>query len=143
MALRKDNTLLHTLPPRIFDITSCLRAIRFGWIACILSGALTLFFIFASVLTESASAFFGGMFTLFALVDVAILLALAAFIYRKSRIAAILALVYYLINRYIMGCMPTSLFNAAVMVYFLVSYISAIRGTFLWHKEYKPSTKQE
>jgi hypothetical protein len=102
--------------------------ITVGWITAGLSGLLTAFLAYRRVADLSWINF----------IDAGILLALAIGIYRKSRICAILALAYYLINqvarvRLLHGARPMGGLILGVGI-FVALYTLGIVGTFAWHR---------
>lgn len=102
--------------------------ITVGWITAGLSGLLTAFLAYRQVADLSWINF----------IDAAILFALAGGIYRKSRICAILALGYYLINqvvriRLLHGAVPVGSLLGGVSI-FVALYTLSVVGTFAWHR---------
>jgi hypothetical protein len=78
------------------------------------------------------------------LIDAAILLGLAVGIFRKSRICAILALAYYIINqalrvRLIPGQVPVEGLVVGIAI-FVTLYGMGILGTFMWHQHSRAVT---
>lgn len=102
--------------------------IKQAWVAGVISGTITLLVIILSVMGLDLG------FSLFALIDVALIFLLSFGIYKKNRIAAVLLLVYYLINqavRIVGSGSGSSIVLVAVFTYF---FIQGVRGTFLYHK---------
>jgi hypothetical protein len=102
--------------------------ITIGWITAAISGLLTAFLAWKSAASLGPANF----------VDAALLLGLAYGIFRKSRVCAILALIYYLINqaarvRLLHGAIaPGDLLIGATI--FISLYAIGIIGTFAWHR---------
>jgi ABC-type proline/glycine betaine transport system permease subunit len=72
-----------------------------------------------------------------ALIDVAVILILAFFIFRKSRVAATLMVVYFVIGKLVMWYQIGKPQGLIMMLVFLAFYSTAMRGTFLWHAKYR------
>ncbi|MGH7984954.1 MAG: hypothetical protein ACREQX_01510 [Candidatus Binataceae bacterium] len=100
-----------------------------GWIAALISALVTIYIV---RLGESPLA----------LIEAVILLALGYGIYRKSRLCAIVALVYFIIEkliwyRFLAANVPA---HSAVLtqfwvpaIFFTVLYALGVAGTFYWH----------
>ncbi|HIP73084.1 MAG TPA: hypothetical protein EYH05_17025 [Anaerolineae bacterium] len=103
------------------------KGIKQAWIAGVISGSITLLVVILSV----AGLDLG--FSVFALIDVALIFLLSFGIYKKNRIAAVLLLAYYLINQAIRiaGGNTGGIGMMAIFTYF---FIQGVRGTFLYHK---------
>ena len=98
-----------------------------GWIAAASSGLLT------AILAYNRT---GGLNPL-NLIDAALLLGLAYGIYRKSRLCALSALLYYAANQIIrLKMIPASVPMASLLVpiaIFVGAYLLGVAGTFVWH----------
>lgn len=104
------------------------KGIKQAWIAGVVSGTITLLVVILSVVGLDLG------FSLFALIDVALIFLLAFGTYKKNRIAAVLLLLYYLLNqaiRIVGGGGASSIVLVAIFSYF---FIQGVRGTFLYHK---------
>ncbi|MGH8013572.1 MAG: hypothetical protein ACREQ4_13835 [Candidatus Binataceae bacterium] len=100
-----------------------------GWIAALISALLTIYIV---SLGESPLA----------LIEAVILLAFGYGIYRKSRVCAVVALVYFIIEkllwyRFLLARVPT---HSPVLtqfwvpaIFFIVLYALGVAGTFYWH----------
>ena len=99
-----------------------------GWIAAGFSGLFTAFLAYQSAASLNPLNF----------LDAALLLGLAYGIFRKSRICAMLALAYFVINqiarvRLLQGPVDlVALIPGAAL--FLTLYLMSIVGTFVWHR---------
>lgn len=98
-----------------------------GWLTAGLSGLLTAFLAYRNAANLNPANF----------IDAAILLALAYGIFRKSRICAILALLYYVVNQIarvelLHGGIPLGGLLLGVAI-FVILYGLSIVGTFVWH----------
>jgi asparagine N-glycosylation enzyme membrane subunit Stt3 len=99
------------------------KAIRNAWIAGIISGVVTLLAIF----------FLAG-FDLFNLIDVALIFGLTFGIYKKSRAAAVIMLIYYTISQILFRLEQGTMSGIFLTLVFLYFYFQGIRGTFAYHK---------
>jgi serine/threonine-protein kinase len=68
------------------------------------------------------------------LIDVALILGLTYGIYRKSRVCALLMLVYFLISKLIMIEHDSKGSGLVMAVIFLYYYVQGVLGTFAYHK---------
>ena len=108
------------------DITA---HIRYGWIAAMVSGVLTL----AIALVAMAAEWQHSLFNAWSLVDVALIAGLGYGIYRKSRTAATLMFAYFLLSK-ILIIVETGKPNGLVLgIVFLVFYFRAMTATFRYH----------
>lgn len=122
---------------------SCQEAISNGWKAAIVSLSLTLIFSISAFFTQSDDAVINYFLDPYALVDVALMAILAFFIYKKSRTAATIMFIYFVFSKcmqwYDIGAVKGLPF-ALVFIFF---YFNAMRGTFIWHSNYKKTANQE
>ena len=123
-------------PPDIAVPDDILKKIKTGWVVALISAALTL------VLTGIAINGTSVMgFTAWNGVDALIALALAFGIYKKSRVCAVIMLVYFMAAKLIM-ISQTGRFDGIVMaVVFLVCYFQAVMGTFAYHRFIKDAAQ--
>lgn len=128
---------------RMEDRGSCERAIRNGGIAGLISAGLTAAFAFAGVFVKQTGTAADYMLDPWSLIDGVLILVLAIFVFRKSRVASTLLLIYFAISKVIMwmemGRAP-GLFMTLVFVYF---YANAMRGTYKWHSLFKSQPASE
>ncbi|WP_308367233.1 MULTISPECIES: hypothetical protein [unclassified Microbulbifer] len=121
----------------ITDRRSCEKAIRNGGIAAMVSAGITAIFAGLGFITSSSSKNLAYLLDPWLTVDVALIVILGIFILRKSRVASILMLLYFVTSKgimwYDMG-KPQGLFMSAI---FFLFYFTAMRGTYIWHKSYK------
>jgi len=102
--------------------------IKTAWIMAVISGTVTLIF---SVMALQGNTF-GGVISAWNFIDVVIAYGLAFGIFKKSRVAAVIMLIYFIIGQVmIMAAMkrPPS-FLAFIFVY---GFFEGIRGTFAYH----------
>lgn len=120
------------------------RQIRYGWIAAVVSGTLTLAATVIVILGQSEIALLG----VWSFVDVALIFGLAFGIYRNSRTAATLMFGYFLLSK-IMIMMETGKPTGLVLaIVFLIFYFRAMVATFRFHsfishaKRFPPPPRQ-
>lgn len=119
------------------DRSSCQTAIRNGGVAALISAGLTAAFAVAGLFLSETGTAADYFLDPWMLVDVVLVVVLAIFVFRKSRIASTTLLVYFVISKIIMwielGRAP-GLFMTLVFAYF---YANAMRGTYKWHSTFK------
>ncbi|MEP5764320.1 MAG: hypothetical protein ABJ308_06990 [Halieaceae bacterium] len=115
------------------DRNEAIAATKNGAIAATISGVLTLlvtaFAIYSSA--DGDLAFFNDSTSF---IDVAFLLVCALGVYRKSRAAAIVVFVYFIISKIIMGVSMGRVPGLAVSLIFLYFFGKAIQGSFVYHR---------
>jgi len=98
-----------------------------GWIAAGFSGLFTAFLAYQSAASLNPLNF----------IDAALLLGLAYGIFRKSRICAMLALAYFVIDQIALVKIlhnPLTLGGLVGAALFTIVYLMSIVGTFVWHR---------
>ena len=107
-----------------------LKRIRNGWVAGVVSVAITLVLTLISVLGQTRAFGLDG----YAFIDIAIMLGLSYGVYRKSRVCAVLMLAFFLLNKIIMW-MNAGTPNGVVMsLVFFWLFGQGVVGTFEYHK---------
>lgn len=114
------------------------KKIRNAAVACLISAAITLVF---ALLAASGTLALAG-FGLAQLVDVALILGLAFGIYKRSRICAVIMLVYFVISKVWLFRATGQFSGGFVALVFLYLYGQGVVGTFAFHK-WKKRTKAE
>ncbi len=121
----------------ITDRTSCQKAIRNGGIAALVSAGLSAIFVGIGFFVKTEDEVLSYFLDPWAIVDVVLVVILAIFILRKSRTAATIMVAYFVYSKFsiwvdlgISQIQPLSIF-------FLIFYVTAMLGTFKWHKKYK------
>jgi hypothetical protein len=104
------------------------KPIRHGWIAACISGLFTLVFAILAMMGQKIPGVSPWM-----LLDVAIIAGLGFGIYRKSRVCAVLMLVYFIASKIYMLTQTTSAGSIGMGVVFLYIYFQATRATFAYH----------
>lgn len=107
-----------------------LKKVRTGWIAGVVSGVLTLA-ITLFVMSGHKFLFFNA----WSLVDVVLIFGLSFGIYRKSRVCAVLMLVYFVGSKifiYSQIGLPTG--GLIMPIVFFYCFVLGVQGTFLYHR---------
>jgi hypothetical protein len=107
--------------------------IKVAWIAGIISGLLTLIL----------SLVPGGMLEAGNVVDAMLIFGLSFGIYRKSRICAVLLLVYFILNTMVTWAERGVGPGLPVALIFGYCFIQGLRGTFAYHKIVKSIGSRE
>jgi hypothetical protein len=134
----------------IHDRESCSTAIRRGGIVALLSASLGIFFVVAGLFISLPNeGLIQYLFTPWLLLDIAFQVLLALLTLRKSRIAATLLLIYFVLSKVVMMLDPglstlsTGSFSTHwVTGLLLVLYVQAMRGTYIWHAKYAISNPE-
>lgn len=101
---------------------SCRKAIR-------IAGGVALF-------SAAVTAYVGSMGNSAVYVDAVLIVSLAIFVLRSSRIASTLLFVYYLVDSFLMISTIGAL-GILLRIVILTCYAKAMRSTFLWHARHK------
>jgi hypothetical protein len=124
----------------IFNITDrakCERVIRTGGIAAMISAGITAIFAGAGFFTTPSDKGLANYVNPWMTIDVALILVLGFFIFRKSRVASTIMVIYFAaskIDAWLTVGRPQGFLLSMV---FLLCYIAAMRATYIWHKTYK------
>lgn len=115
------------------DRETALKAIRQGAIAACVSAGLTIAFIGIAIVANADGelALWNDPFNL---VDVVLILVLAFGIYKKSRVAAVLMLLYFLVAKIVIAIETQSYSGIVLALVFLYFYGRAVLGTFAYHR---------
>ena len=122
---------------RITDRTSCEQAIRNGGIAALVVAGLTALAAIAGFFVNTSDERLSSMLDPWSLVDVVLILVLAVFIFRKSRVASTLMLAYYIASKILQVMDGGGTAGLFVAVFFVLYFVTAMRGTYLWHSKYR------
>jgi hypothetical protein len=127
----------------ITDRVSCERAIRNGGMAGLFSAAITGLFAMAGLFVRSSDPGLKRAMDPWALADVALIVVLAAYVFRKSRVASTLLVVYYVLAKLaIWSEVGTSPAGFLLPIIFMLYYVTAMRGTYLWHSKYRDAPER-
>jgi hypothetical protein len=120
---------LHERNTPTYRLKEAEAQIKFAWQAGIVSGTLTLIFVLLSL----AGYDFTGLIDASALIDVCLMFGLSFGIYKKSRIAAVLMLVYFAFNQaWIVIVLKR--FPGIISWIFLILFLRGVQGTFTYRK---------
>lgn len=126
----------------IKDRRSCERAIRNGGIAALVSAGLTAVFATIGLFykpTDAAEA--TVLFDPWMFIDVGLILLLAFFIFRKSRVAATILVAYFVATKWWQWTTFGEPRGWLLAFVFVAYYVTAMRGTYAWHSTYRHSTQ--
>jgi hypothetical protein len=125
---------------RITDRTSCEQAIRNGGVAALVVAGLTAIAAIAGFFVDTSNERLSSVLDPWALLDVVLILVLAVFIFRKSRVASTVMLVYYVVSKLLQVMDGSVGLGLVVAVFFVLWFVAAMRGTYLWHSKYRHET---
>jgi hypothetical protein len=120
------------------DQASCESAIRTGGIVALISAAIGLAFGAAGFFTSSDHKALNYLLDPWILLDAALLVVIGIFVLRKSRVAATLLLVYFIVSKVMMWIELEAAPGLLISFMVLVVYVNAMRATFKWHAQYAP-----
>ncbi|GAA5188915.1 hypothetical protein [Ferrimonas gelatinilytica] len=115
----------------------CEAAIKNGWIAGLISLVLTLIFSTAGFFTQSDNETLNYFLDPWLMIDVVLIAILTLFIYKKSRTAATLMFIYFVISKFSQWYDLGTVQGLPMALIFMYFYFNAMRGTFIWHSKYK------
>src|SRR5258708_6469448 len=116
---------------------SCAKAIRNGGIAAMISAAISAAFGLSGFFTSSPDKGLNYLLDPSVLLDAALIVVLGIFIFRKSRIAATLMVVYFAGSKLLMWAETGEPKGLFVTLVFLLLYVNAMRATYIWHSRYR------
>lgn len=122
------------LPPERDIPDTITTPIRHGWITACISGVITLLAVLMAVFAGSGSSRGVQFFSLWNLIDVALIAVLAFGIYKRSRTAATIMFVYFLLSKILIAVgtgSPSGLVFGLVFMYF---YFRAMIATYRYHQ---------
>ena len=123
---------------RINDRVSCEQAIRNGGIAALVVAALTAIAAIAGFFVDTSDdERLKSALDPWALLDVVLIVVLAVFIFRKSRVASTLMLIYYIASKILQVMDGARTAGLLVAVFLVLYFVTAMRGTYLWHSKYR------
>jgi len=119
-------------PPAPDKLDKAQKDIRNGGIAALVSGTVTLIFWIIGTVTNA-----GGRMSYFndpwLIVDAALVFTLAFFVFKRSRVAAIILLADFIYSKIDIISATKSMPSMAISLVFVYYYAMAIRGTFVYH----------
>ena len=122
---------------RIEDRESCTQAIKNGGIAALVSAGLTGILAIGGLFVSPEDETLAYVMDPAALFDVGLLLLLAFFVFRRSRVAATLLLGYFVASKILIWTETGMMSGFIVTMIFFLLYANAARGTYLWHSRYR------
>ena len=127
---------------KIDSRVSCLKAIKNGGIAALISAGITLAFGIAGFFTSSDNQALNYMLDPLLLVDVAVIVVLGIFIFLKSRTAATILVIYFVLGKVLMCYELGKPTGVLMSVIFFLYYVTAMRATYIWHSKYRNAPEE-
>jgi len=121
----------------IHDRESCAKAIRNGGIAAMIAAGLTAILGAAGFFWHTGNKTLDYALDPWVLADAALVLLLGIFVFRKSRVASTLLVIYLIVGKVNMWIDLGNVEGLPMTLLFLAYYGNAMRGTFLWHSRYR------
>jgi hypothetical protein len=131
----KKNSLFESFSIR--DRDSCARAIKNGGVAAMISAGISGVLGIAGFFTSSSNVELNYLLDPWVLADVALIVVLGIFVFRKSRIAATILVTYFVIGKGFMWYELGKPSGLLMSIIFFLYYVTAMRGTYLWHSQYR------
>jgi hypothetical protein len=122
---------------QIDDQESCEKAIKHGGIAAIVLAVVSAAFGVAGFFTSSDNKELAYFMDPWILCDTVLLIVLGIFVFRKSRVAATLFLIYFIIGKIVAWVDLGRINGIFLTLAILVFIVNAMRATYIWHKLYK------
>jgi hypothetical protein len=122
---------------RIYDRESCARAIRNGGIAAMIVAGLSFVFGVAGFFTKSGRPQLDYVLDPAMLWDAGLVAILGVFLFRRSRAASTLLVLHLVLGKVMMWADTGSLQGLPMTLVFLAYYVTAMRGTYIWHSRYR------
>jgi len=118
------------LRPEAIEIPkSILKKIRVGWIAALVTGAMTMVIMLIAINMDILN----DVFDLWSSIDVLIVFSLAYGIYKKSRIASTVMFVYFLVSKIFLIMETGQPSGLVITVAFIYFYFQAMVATYQYH----------
>lgn len=128
---------------KITDRQSCEKAIQNGVIAVLISAGITAIFGVAGFFANSSDSALNYLLDPYILIDVFLMLVLAFFISRKSRVASTLLLIYFVLSKIDTWLTIGEPKGLLISILFFLYYFTAMRATYIWHSKHKKKANSE
>lgn len=116
------------------NLDEAKRASRNGAIAAAISAGMTLIFVVYAIRTNAEGGIYGVFNDPLMFVDVGLIALCAVGMLRKSRAAAVLIFVYFVLSKVYITVATGQVSGLPIALVFLYFYGRAIQGTFTWHR---------
>jgi hypothetical protein len=116
---------------------ACLAAIKSGWVAGSISIGITLAIVLVGMFSNSENTTLSYYADPSMFFDIALMIIMVFFIYKKSRIASTCMLLYFVLAKYIQWTDLGVVQGVPMALIFSFFYFNAMRGTYVWHSKYK------
>jgi hypothetical protein len=114
---------------KISPLDTAIKDIKNAWMAGVVSGVLTL-----GITLIAMSGVKILSYGAFELIDVALVFGLTFGIYKKSRVCAVLMLIYFLFSKFMLFQESGKFSGIPLILVFIYYYYKGILGTFNYHK---------
>lgn len=108
-----------------------------------LSAAITIASAIVALFANTSNAPPNYMLEPYLFIDVILIVVLGTFIFRKSRSAATLAVIYFVGSKIFLWLTLGKVAGLPMTLVFLFFYANAMRATFLWHSKYRDAKTKE
>lgn len=125
---------------KIEDRESCAKAIKNGGVVAMISAAVSTVFGVAGFFTASDNKDLNYFLDPWILVDVALIVVLGIFVFRKSRVASTLLVIYFVGAKALIWYELGKPSGGLMAVIFILYYVTAMRGTYIWRSKYLNAT---
>jgi|GEM_PF-2706458 len=115
------------------DRAAATKATKAGAIAALISGIITTV-IFLGAFLSNAQGDFAYFNDPWIIIDIVLVFALAYFIFKNSRVAAVVMFFYFLLSKLVLGIELNNVASIPVSLAFLYFFGQAVRGAFAFHK---------
>lgn len=122
---------------RLHDRYSCEKAIRNGGVAALISAAVTSIFAAAGFFINSTDTALAYLMDPGLAVDAALILTLGILVFRKSRTASTLLVVYFVASKLLLWYDLGKVQGLLLSIVFFLYYVTAMRATYIWHSSYR------
>lgn len=130
---QSPTTTVAPAAPAERDIPDTITApIRHGWITACVSCALTLVATLAAMASSTPSE--GSMFSALNLIDVGLIALLALGIHKRSRTAATIMFVYFVLSKILIMMSSGAPSGLVFSLVFVIFYFRAMTATFRYHR---------
>lgn len=124
---------------RIRDRESCEKVIRNGGIVAMICAGIVAIFVGFGLFGNPTINDFDYVLDPWNTVDVVVIVVMGIFVFRKSRVASTLLVIYFVTSKAIMWTEMNKVSGPGFLMALVVFayYMAAMRGTYIWHSTYK------
>lgn len=122
---------------RLRDRYSCEKAIRNGGVAAFISAAVTGVFALAGLFINTSDANLAYLMDPGLMLDVVLIVVMGIFVFRKSRTASTLLVLYFVASKILLWSELGRLQGLWMSILFFLYFLTAMRATYIWHSSYR------